>query len=117
MAWTCQRSELGVVCKHRNENKYRRCQSCGKPRPPRKRPAHRKALELPYEHYLALNGGIERCAICGAPPREGRKLDRDHCHRSGEPRGLLCHVCNRTLGNRITPDWLRRALAYLERRN
>lgn len=72
------------------------------------------ALDRTYEEYLALNGGSETCALCGAGPKT-RKLQRDHCHVRGVPRGLLCARCNRALPAWITPGWLRAAAVYLER--
>lgn len=69
---------------------------------------------MPYEEYVRLNGG-ERCGICGNPPSENRRLDRDHDHRTGEPRGLLCHRCNRALPDWVTEEWLEAARAYLGR--
>lgn len=111
--WTCQRRHEGIQCRAVNEARKRLCKRCGKPKPPKRKPAHMAALELTYEQYIEINGG-ERCGICKALPRN-RKLDRDHDHRTGEPRGLLCHLCNRTLGNRVTSAWLRSAALYLER--
>jgi hypothetical protein len=73
------------------------------------------ALDLPYEHYVQLNGGVEACGICGKPPRPGRRLDRDHDHKTGRPRGLLCWSCNRQLRTWATVTWLKAAAAYLER--
>lgn len=37
------------------------------------------------------------CGIC-TKPISGREAQRDHCHVSGEWRGLLCGKCNRALG-------------------
>lgn len=112
--WTCQRVELGARCGTKNDGRKRKCQACGKPRPPRRRPAHLSALkDFTYEDYIDLNGG-EFCAICGRPPGN-RRLDRDHDHRTGRPRGLLCARCNRALPNWITVDWLLAAAAYLRR--
>ena len=55
------------------------------------------------------------CAICGTPPRSGRRLDVDHCHGSGTVRGLLCTDCNLTLGKmQDSPERLRAAAAYVE---
>lgn len=72
------------------------------------------ALDLTYEDYVELNGG-EQCGICGRPPSPGRRLDRDHDHVTGKPRGLLCHQDNRLLSWRITVPWLRAAIEYLTR--
>jgi hypothetical protein len=113
--WTCRRQTSGLVCGNVNDGRKRKCGACGKPRPPRRKPSHLRALELSYEDFLRANGGLERCGICGSPPK-GRKLDRDHEHRGdGRARGLLCWNCNKKLDNRVTPEWLRRAADYLER--
>ena len=72
-----------------------------------------RALEQPYEVFLALNGE-ELCGICGAEPGT-RRLHRDHDHRSGEPRGLLCFRRNAALRPYMTVEWLERALAYSSR--
>lgn len=71
-------------------------------------------LELDYAAFVRLNGG-DRCAICGRLPSANRRLDRDHDHKTGAARGLLCARCNRALPSWITPDWLRAAAKYLER--
>jgi hypothetical protein len=114
VAWTCQRRASGRKCGHVNGGRLRKCGVCGKPRPARKRPAHMAALDIPYEAYVAISGR-EVCGICGAPPSATRRLDRDHDHATGLPRGCLCHGCNRLLSGRVTPEWLRAAAAYLER--
>lgn len=55
------------------------------------------------------------CEICG----EGngtRLLVVDHCHESGNNRGILCDRCNLAIGNmRDDPERLRRAAEYVER--
>ena len=74
-----------------------------------------RALEMTYEDYVELNGGEETCGICGRPPKlGGKRLHRDHDHRSGLPRGLLCFPCNAALRPYMTVDWLRSAMSYLE---
>jgi hypothetical protein len=112
--WTCRRQTSGRVCGNVNDGRKRKCGVCGKPRPPRRKPDHLKALDMPYEAYVELNGG-EFCGVCGRPPSGNRRLDRDHCHTTGKPRGLACPRCNRALPSWVTPEWLRRAADYLER--
>jgi hypothetical protein len=114
--WTCQRVQGGEKCRHKNAGRKRKCGKCEKPRPARRKAAHLKALDLDYEGFIELNGG-ETCAICGREASERRRLDRDHCHRTGEPRGLLCSRCNRALPSWMTADWLRDAAEYLERKS
>lgn len=112
--WTCQRVAAGVKCGHRNPRRKHLCETCGKRRAATPRPAHLAALDLPYEHFVALNGA-ERCGICGTEPPPGKRLHRDHDHRTGMPRGVLCFPCNLQLKNGYTPEWHRAAADYLER--
>lgn len=113
--WKCQRSTGGVRCGHSNPGRKQKCEACGEKRGPLKRPRHMAALDVPYEEYVFLNGG-EHCGICGRPPKDGKRLQRDHDHRGdGHPRGLLCFACNRWLRGFMTVEWLRKAIAYLER--
>lgn len=53
-----------------------------------------------YDALLEKQGG--GCAICLKPmPEEGSghlRLCVDHCHDTGEVRGLLCMRCNTALG-------------------
>lgn len=111
--WTCKRVEAGEKCLHRNPNRLRKCAVCGKAKPAPKRPKHMVALESTYEDFVALNGG-EFCGICGAPPKT-RRLDRDHDHKTGRPRGALCSRCNRLLHSWLTEEWLLAAASYLRR--
>lgn len=79
------------------------------------RPKHLVALEADYDSYIELNGG-EHCAICERRRTEkDRRLDRDHDHRTGQPRGLLCHRCNRALPSWMTAEWLDAAAEYLRK--
>lgn len=113
--WTCRRQANGLVCLTRNPSRKRKCQACGGAKPAKRRPKHLVALEAPYEAYITLNGG-ERCAICLRERSEkDRRFDRDHDHRTGRPRGLLCWTCNKRLTRDVTPEWLRAAADYLER--
>ncbi|WP_406168959.1 endonuclease VII domain-containing protein [Streptomyces sp. NBC_00996] len=69
------------------------------------------------EQYAALfqaQGGV--CAICKRPEVTGRSMPVDHCHETGEVRGLLCTSCNLGLGRFADdPVRLRAAADYLER--
>lgn len=53
-----------------------------------------------YERLRALQG--DRCAICNTDKAARIHTDHswrvDHCHETGEVRGLLCHNCNIAMG-------------------
>jgi len=50
-----------------------------------------------YEKMLKEQG--DGCKICGkTEEQEGRRLAIDHCHSSGEVRGILCSNCNQAIG-------------------
>lgn len=113
--WVCCRQRDGVKCLTKNPMVKQLCVMCGGPRPAPRKPKHLVALELEYEAYVELNGG-EHCAVCLRRRTEkDRRFDRDHDHRTGRPRGLLCHKCNRALAAWVTPEWLDAAAAYLRR--
>lgn len=111
--WKCQRVRAGVKCGQVNPRVKQRCTVCGGPRPRARKPAHMVALVEEYAAWVARFG--ERCGICERAPTSRRRLDRDHDHATGEPRGLLCARCNRALPNWVTAAWLRAAADYLER--
>ncbi len=59
-----------------------------------------------------------KCAICKKHESECPKsrLDIDHCHDTGEIRGLLCRSCNTAIGKfKNSPDLLFSAIDYLTR--
>lgn len=64
--------------------------------------ARKHVVRIHPEHYKVLfdlQGG--KCGICGTDSGSngrGDKLAVDHCHISGNIRGLLCHKCNTALG-------------------
>lgn len=65
-----------------------------------------------FEVILQQQGGV--CAICHRPPN-GRVLDVDHNHKTGQIRGLLCLSCNAGIGSLgDSPEMLKRATAYLQ---
>lgn len=104
--WTCRK------CQVKWPRTRQKCSACGGRRPERKTAAQ-KALAEPYEVWEARFGAT--CNICGRSASSRRRLDRDHCHKTLAPRGLLCARCNRALPNWVTADWLTSAARYLER--
>lgn len=115
--WTCRK------CSHRNERTAsRKCLGCGEQTKPKARvPQHALVhRDTPYEKYAKLSllihgGDPESCGVCGRPKGENRKHDRDHDHRTGNPRGLACVRCNRELLRNSTLQEARAVVAYLER--
>lgn len=67
-----------------------------------------------YDEMLAVQGG--GCAICTRQPRDDISLHVDHCHETGEIRGILCFRGNNALGD-FGHDraLLHAAAAYLDR--
>lgn len=67
-----------------------------------------------YDAMLAAQGG--KCAICHTTPDTQRYgvFHVDHCHTTGQVRGLLCRGCNHVLGHlKDDPAALRNAIDYL----
>ena len=68
-----------------------------------------------YESMLDDRDG--KCDICGRTDSRHRsgKMQVDHCHESGEIRGILCFPCNSSLGGFGDDiETLRKALKYME---
>lgn len=117
--WTCRK------CGHRNlRTASRRCDDCGEQTKPKARvPRHAQTLrDDSYELYkdvaVTLHGvDDESCCVlnCRKPRSQERRLDRDHDHKTGKPRGLLCVRHNKMLDSRCTPAELRGLADYLER--
>lgn len=67
-----------------------------------------------YDAMLEYQGGV--CAICKGECNSGRRLAVDHCHKTGNVRGLLCGRCNLSIGKfEDNIDFLKTAISYLER--
>jgi hypothetical protein len=75
----------------------------------------KRRFGITLEEYLAMESAQEGlCAICGRPEPSGKNMAVDHCHKTGKVRGLLCHLCNRSLGGfGDDPEVVRAALTYL----
>lgn len=65
-----------------------------------------------YKEMIEKQGG--GCAICGK--LEGlNNMPVDHCHKQGHIRGILCHWCNKGLGQFFdNPETLRKAANYID---
>lgn len=68
-------------------------------------------------YYEMLANQNYKCAICGTEGNNSinrTKMFIDHCHTSGEVRGLLCSKCNIALGNfNDDIETLKKAIEYL----
>lgn len=66
-----------------------------------------------YDALLEHQGGC--CAICKTDTPKGKgRFNVDHCHETGEVRGLLCVNCNNGLGRFFdNPSLLAAAIQYL----
>lgn len=77
----------------------------------------KKKYGISWREYDKINekqNGV--CLICGKPPKLGRHLDVDHCHKTGRIRGLLCNKCNHGLGDfEDDPKLLLQGILYLLR--
>lgn len=70
-----------------------------------------------YQCMLEEQGG--KCAICSTdtPTGKWKVFAVDHCHLTGNVRGLLCNECNRGMGLlKDNAQLLRNAADYLERK-
>ena len=66
----------------------------------------------PDEYVFLTERADGVCEVCGG----SYKLSIDHCHSTGDIRGLLCHYCNMGLGAfKDNESLLHKAVAYLQR--
>ena len=81
-----------------------------------------KRFGITYTDYLEIHNIQEGlCALCGFPEmavdhrtKKPRMLAVDHCHTTGNIRGLLCTKCNTGLGNFLdSKELLEKAIKYL----
>jgi hypothetical protein len=66
-----------------------------------------------YDAMVLAQKGL--CAICARPPGDSR-LHVDHCHKTGQVRGLLCGRCNTAIGLLgDDPKILAMAISYIQK--
>ena len=70
--------------------------------------------KITAEKYEQLNA-VKNCECCGRSEKEFVKgLSIDHCHKSGEVRGVLCPNCNTAIGLfNDDPGVMKKAIGYL----
>jgi|TARA_B100000287_G_scaffold379137_1_gene382045 hypothetical protein len=75
----------------------------------------KKLYNLTEKQYLALKKKQKyKCAICFEPETEEKRLHVDHSHVTGLVRGLLCNLCNKSLGMLLdSPILLGRMIGYI----
>jgi len=67
-----------------------------------------------YSNMLEKQNSV--CSICKLTNKSDRRLSVDHCHTTGNVRGLLCDTCNTALGKfRDNIDLLKEAIKYLKK--
>ena len=71
------------------------------------------------DYYKILKDQGGGCKLCGrTEDQEGRKLAIDHCHTSGNIRGILCANCNQALGLLYdSTSTMQRAIEYIKYAN
>ena len=78
----------------------------------------KRKYNLSYQEYLSIVARQHNvCAICHQPPdTKHKRLYVDHCHKTGNIRGLLCHGCNVGIGGlKDDPALLIKASEYVTR--
>tara|TARA_A200000113_G_scaffold226000_1_gene249324 strand:- start:11943 stop:12305 length:363 start_codon:yes stop_codon:yes gene_type:complete len=68
------------------------------------------------EYDEMLRKQLNKCAICGVDQDDSpNKFHVDHCHTTGQVRGLLCSNCNIGLGHfRHNPKLMKTAGRYID---
>jgi len=76
----------------------------------------KKTFGIGYQEYLHMLAAQDNCCgICGTDESGARAFAVDHCHTTGNIRGLLCGNCNSGIGHlKDDVELLKRAIQYLE---
>ena len=117
IAAECKKCNHEKYSKRRKE--YSKKQSAGKTDVYKKqnRNAQAKKYNISLEEYDKCMASSDNCEICGVFATT-KGLSFDHCHETGEFRGILCNKCNMAigqLGDNIAG--LEKALKYLKGKN
>jgi len=114
--------------KHVSDNRKKANKCWAKKSKEEKSKIHKSRKDYHRDFYLKRNYGITnekykellheqngKCAICGDEGKEQEpRLHVDHNHITGEVRGLLCILCNFSIGGlREKKEYFVKALNYL----
>lgn len=104
VALLCEFCDAKFFVSPSRENKARFCSTKCFKADTAQRMAQRRSTGKTYFHDMSIAEFKQRmanqdglCGIC-AKSISGKEAQRDHCHLTGEWRGLLCGKCNRALG-------------------
>ena len=105
-------------------NQCRPCTKLWKPSPEAKAIANKRSREwnrlkatgfTPEEFQEKLNSQGNVCAICGTDNPGKLDFCADHCHETGQKRGVICRKCNAGLGHfNDNVEVMQKAIEYLE---
>lgn len=116
----------------RFKSRCRTCKRIALPKPKVRTPSHHKDMNLRNRYGVTLaqfefllDSQEYACAICGmelnadlAYKGQSTKPIVDHCHETGDVRGILCNGCNLIIGHaKDDIDRLSRAIVYLQERS
>lgn len=109
----CQNEYVRDVWYIKNVEKQRLSSAKWKVENPVRNLAHRyKTTEEIMQGHIDRADG--KCEACGEVPYKA--LNVDHCHSTGNIRGMLCGNCNRALGLlKDSPETLLGLLSYIRR--
>lgn len=104
-------------CGKRGHHSY--CKPCLLSRPRNRKKTDRTAGNLRRRYGISVSDRDQllsaqngKCAICREVPK---RPVVDHCHNTGQVRGILCHACNVKLHGIENEAFHTAALAYLGR--
>lgn len=79
---------------------------------------YKKRYNISHAEYIQmLQLQNNKCQICNKLDIDCqyKKLNIDHCHKTGKVRGLLCNACNQAIGYlKDNSELARRAAIYLD---
>lgn len=107
---------MPITMKERTERAKRHQKAISDARPDKRRKLALSPSVITKHRKELLDEQLGLCAICDKVVMNSKLNHLDHCHESGEIRGVLCHNCNVGLGHfRDSPELLVRAINYVNK--